>query len=84
MHGGLNRSNSPRVAMNITYSLSWLRQEENQYISCPTIAKNFDADLTDLLGYSMAHFALGLCSDPKKIGEGSDVLMPDMVALGRE
>ncbi len=83
--GGLNRSNSARVAMNITYSLSWLRQEENQYISCPPeFAKDFDADLTDLLGYTMANFALGFCSDPKKIGEGSDVLMPDMVALGRE
>lgn len=85
MHGGgLNRSNSRRVAMNITYCLSWLRQEENQYISCPPeVAKTFDEDLTDLIGYTMANFALGFCSDPKKIGDVSDVLSPDIVALGR-
>jgi len=82
--GGLNRSNSSRVAMNITYCLSWLRQEENQYISCPPeIAKTLDEDLADLIGYTMANFALGFCSDPKKVGEISDVLSPDIVALGR-
>jgi hypothetical protein len=82
--GGLNRSNSRRVAMNITYCLSWLRQEENQYISCPPeLAKTLDEDLADLIGYTMANFALGFCSDPKKVGEISDVLSPDIVALGR-
>jgi len=35
-HGsGANRSNSTRVGINITYSLSWLRQEENQYLALP-------------------------------------------------
>ena len=33
--GGANRSDAPRVGMNITYLLDWLRQEENQYLSCP-------------------------------------------------
>jgi ectoine hydroxylase-related dioxygenase (phytanoyl-CoA dioxygenase family) len=82
--GGMNNSDSRRVAMNITYTLSWLRQEENQYISCPpAIAKELDEGLTDLIGYSLANFALGFCSDPLKAGEYSDVLSPEMVALGR-
>ena len=82
--GGPNHSGSRRVAMNITYCLSWLRQEENQYISCPPdIAKTLSEDLTDMVGYTMANFALGFCSDPAKVGEISDVLSPDMVALGR-
>ena len=82
--GGMNNSDDRRVAMNITYSLSWLRQEENQYISCPPeIAKGFDSDLTDLLGYTMANYALGFCSDPIKAGEYSDVTSPEIAALGR-
>ena len=83
--GGTNHSDSRRVAMNITYCLSWLRQEENQYISCPPeIAKALDEDLTDMIGYTVANFALGFCSDPAKVGQVSDILTPDMVALGRE
>ena len=41
-HGaGANQSGADRVGMNLTYSLAWLRQEENQYLSCPPeIAKD--------------------------------------------
>lgn len=82
--GGTNRSAARRVAMNITYSLSWLRQEENQYISCPPkIAKDLDPELTDLVGYTMANFALGFCSDPERGSELSDVVSPEIAALGR-
>ena len=82
--GGTNNSNERRVAMNITYSLSWLRQEENQYISCPpAIARDLDDNLTELIGYSLGNFALGFCSDPLKTGEHSDVVSPEMAALGR-
>jgi len=31
--GGANRSDATRVGINITYNVSWLRQEENQYLS---------------------------------------------------
>ena len=31
--GGANVSNGDRVGLNISYSLGWLRQEENQYLS---------------------------------------------------
>ncbi|WP_173009981.1 phytanoyl-CoA dioxygenase family protein [Mycolicibacterium sp. P9-64] len=64
--GAANRSSSPRIGMNITYSLAWLRQEENQFLSCPPdVAKHLDPDLADLLGYTMGNFALGFCTSPE-------------------
>ena len=33
--GGANRSTRPRRGINVGYTLSWLRQEENQYLACP-------------------------------------------------
>ena len=33
--GGANTADAPRLGMNLTYCLNWLRQEENQYLSCP-------------------------------------------------
>ncbi len=33
--GGANRSAAPRRGVNVGYTLSWLRQEENQYLACP-------------------------------------------------
>ena len=33
--GGANVADSDRMGINITYSLAWLRQEENQFLSCP-------------------------------------------------
>ena len=48
--GGENRSNGDRVGLNITYSLGWLRQEENQFLSCPPeIARDLEPGLQDLL-----------------------------------
>ena len=41
--GGENRSVGDRVGVNITYTLGWLRQEENQYLSCPPeVARDLD------------------------------------------
>lgn len=81
--GGENRSERPRKALNVTYTLGWLRQEENQYLSCPPeIAKDFDQELTDLLGYSFGNYALGFYTDPLKKGQFSDIVPPEM-ALGR-
>jgi ectoine hydroxylase-related dioxygenase (phytanoyl-CoA dioxygenase family) len=63
--GGANHSSSPRIGLNLTYCLGWLRQEENQYLSCPPdIAKNFDPTLQALLGYTQGEYALGYYSDP--------------------
>ena len=33
--GGANHSDAPRRGINVGYTLSWLRQEENQYLACP-------------------------------------------------
>jgi ectoine hydroxylase-related dioxygenase (phytanoyl-CoA dioxygenase family) len=81
--GGENRSTAPRKALNITYTLGWLRQEENQYLSCPPeIAKDFDQQLTDLIGYSFGNYSLGFYTDPKRTNDFSDIFPPE-VALGR-
>lgn len=81
--GGENRSTAPRKALNVTYTLGWLRQEENQYLSCPPeIAKDFDQELTDLIGYSFGNYALGFFTDPRKSGQYSDIMPPEF-ALGR-
>lgn len=69
--------------MNITYCLGWLRQEENQYLSCPPhIAEDLDPKLQELLGYTQGNYALGYYSDPDLAGEVRDLLPPEM-ALGR-
>jgi hypothetical protein len=81
--GGENRSQTPRTGLNITYCLGWLRQEENQYLSCPPhIAKDLDPELQELLGYTQGQYALGYYSDPEGPGEQSDIRPPEN-ALGR-
>lgn len=62
--GGANRSNATRVGLNLTYCLSWLRQEENQYLSVPLdVARTLPDDLLRLMGYSRGAFALGYVDD---------------------
>ena len=81
--GGENRSGETRIGMNLTYALGWLRQEENQYLSCPPeIAKDLEPELQDLLGYTMGSYALGYYTPPLAAGEGPEVTGPEF-ALGR-
>ncbi|MFN2099603.1 phytanoyl-CoA dioxygenase family protein [Altererythrobacter sp. MF3-039] len=76
--GGHNRTEEPRMGLNITYCLGWLRQEENQYLSCPPeIAKDFAPNLRELLGYSMGSYALGYFTPPLPPGEGPEITPPD-------
>ncbi|MEP6298930.1 MAG: phytanoyl-CoA dioxygenase family protein, partial [Ilumatobacter sp.] len=50
--GGANRSDRVRTGLNLTYCVAWLRQEENQYLSCPReVALTLDDDLLKLMGY---------------------------------
>jgi len=80
--GGANISNGDRWGLNITYTLGWLRQEENQYLSCPPeIARTLDPALAKLIGYTMGQYALGYYSPPVPAGEGPEVVDP-MHALG--
>ena len=82
--GGENRSAQSRLGLNITYTLGWLRQEENQYLSCPPhIAKTLAPELQDLLGYTQGNYALGYYSDPDNQIDNYDILPPEM-ALGRK
>jgi ectoine hydroxylase-related dioxygenase (phytanoyl-CoA dioxygenase family) len=64
-HGaGANRSDHVRYGLNITYAVSWLRQEENQYLSCPhEIARELPDDLLRLMGYARGAYALGYVDD---------------------
>ena len=50
--------------MNITYSVGWVRQEENQYLACPTeVARTLDDDLLRMMGYQQGAFAMGYVGD---------------------
>jgi ectoine hydroxylase-related dioxygenase (phytanoyl-CoA dioxygenase family) len=81
--GGENRSAAARMGLNITYCLGWLRQEENQYLSCPPhIAKDLAPELQELLGYTMGNYALGYYSDPEAPIHESGIQMPER-AVGR-
>lgn len=81
--GGENRSAGDRIGLNITYSLAWLRQEENQFLSCPPeIARDLDPALQDLLGYTQGSYALGYYTPPLPPGEGPEITGPEH-AVGR-
>lgn len=81
--GGANVSDGDRIGINITYSLGWLRQEENQYLSCPPeIAATLTDDLRRLIGYSMGSYALGYFTPPLPPGEGGEVVPPETLFTG--
>lgn len=62
--GGANRSDEVRYGVNITYALSWLRQEENQYLSVPQdLARTLPDDLLRVMGYQRGAYALGYVDD---------------------
>ncbi len=60
MHGaGENRSDEARIGLINLYSLGWLRQETNQYLSVPLeLARTYDERMRRLLGYT-THDRLG-------------------------
>jgi ectoine hydroxylase-related dioxygenase (phytanoyl-CoA dioxygenase family) len=81
--GGANVSTTDRWGLNITYALGWLRQEENQYLSCPPeIARTLETDLQHLIGYAMGSYALGYYTPPLPPGEGPEVVSPDYALTG--
>src|SRR5205085_2783137 len=62
--GGANESNETRYGINITYARSWLRQEENQYLTVPhDVARTFPEDLLRVMGYARGAYALGYVDD---------------------
>ncbi len=63
-----------RIGLNLTYARSWLRQEENQYLSVPReIARELPVPLLRLLGYARGAYALGYVDD---LRDPLDVLQP--------
>ena len=82
--GGENRSDADRIGINITYTLGWLRQEENQYLTCPPeLAKDLERPLQELIGYSMGQYALGYFTPPGGPGEHPEIVSPQY-ALGHD
>ena len=64
--GGTNVTEQPRLGVFLHYAPSWLRQEENQYLSCPPeVAKDFSPELRSLIGYSKGGYFLGFFTDPE-------------------
>ena len=81
--GGANTTDADRVGLNITYALGWLRQEENQYLSCPPeIARTLAAELQELLGYATGQYALGYYTPPLPPGEGPELVGPEHALRG--
>lgn len=81
--GGANRSGADRMGLNITYCLGWLRQEENQYLSCPPeVARAFSPELQQLLGYAMGSYALGYFTPPLAPGAGPEIVPPEWLFSG--
>ncbi len=71
--GGANRSNVPRMGLINTYSLGWLRQEVNQYLSVPPEkARQYDERIRRLLGYTKHGSSLGHCRYADDVWIGSD------------
>jgi ectoine hydroxylase-related dioxygenase (phytanoyl-CoA dioxygenase family) len=64
-HGaGANISDQIRRAINITYAVGWVRQEENQYLTTPLeLARTLPDDLLKVMGYQMGCFAMGYVRD---------------------
>jgi ectoine hydroxylase-related dioxygenase (phytanoyl-CoA dioxygenase family) len=63
-HGGGATDRRPRRGVNVGYTLSWLPQEENQYLACPPeVARDLPESLARLAGYQRGAYALGYVGD---------------------
>jgi ectoine hydroxylase-related dioxygenase (phytanoyl-CoA dioxygenase family) len=73
--GGANTTDTARTGVNVDYSLAWLRQEENQYLSVPrAVAAGLPERVQRLMGYALGAFALGYVDD---VRDPITVLDPD-------
>jgi ectoine hydroxylase-related dioxygenase (phytanoyl-CoA dioxygenase family) len=64
--GGANESDEVRIGVNVDYSLGWLRQEENQYLSIPReVAAALPERVQRLMGYEKGGYALGYLDDTR-------------------
>jgi ectoine hydroxylase-related dioxygenase (phytanoyl-CoA dioxygenase family) len=73
--GGANATEQVRTGVNVDYSLAWLRQEENQYLSVPQeVAAGLPEPVQRLMGYALGAYALGYVDDAR---DPITVLDPD-------
>lgn len=81
--GGVNTTTDQyRLGVLIHYTLVWLRQEENQYLSCPPeIAKHFSPELRALMGYTLGGPILGFYSTPGQLGKGVELASPETLFI---
>lgn len=80
--GGENGSNGDRIALNLTYNNAWLRQEENQYLTCPPeVARTYNSELQAILGYTMANYGLGYYSPVEFTAGRPDTLPPEFAVM---
>lgn len=78
--GGANSSDEVRIGINLDYTVGWLRQEENQYLTYSLDeVRTFPERVQRLLGYEYGAYALGYLDggrDPMDLvrdgGDGSD------------
>lgn len=80
LHGGsANTSdNLDRWGMLLNFCLGWLRQEENQYLSCPPdVARTLEPELQALIGYAAGATGLGYYTPPLPAGSGPELAMPE-------
>ncbi len=71
--GGANRANRSRMGLVNTYSLGWLRQEENHYLTIPReIADSYPEPLRRLMGYQ-AHGLVGWWPEAPEDSWGSQL-----------
>jgi ectoine hydroxylase-related dioxygenase (phytanoyl-CoA dioxygenase family) len=78
--GGANRSDTNRTGISLSYSASWLRQEENQYLAVPMeIARTLPEELLRLIGYQRGAYALGYVDD---LRDPMEFVRPDLARRG--
>ena len=77
--GGANRSNSSRLAIDINYNLSYLRQQENQFIGVPRDQlQHMPEKLRKLIGYQHGLNFVG----PGMVDLRDPMKMVDLVEFG--
>ena len=85
--GGENRSTAPRSGLILSYSLGWLKQYENAFLTYPPdIARQFSAPIRDLLGYRIHRPNLGGYEgqDPSVLFETNSRALPATDAISPE
>lgn len=62
--GGANTASTPRSGFFVSYSLGWVRQEENHYLTLPReVADSYPENIRRLLGYQSHGPFLGVYPD---------------------